>query len=124
MQLIGKIDVALFQKISSGITTDEVILTDNRAQHVRDKRAEVYERCLTHLPEVLQSPDYILRDPKHENTALVIKRFERVSEIVLRLCTDDSGYKNSIISFWEIKESRLQRYLVTHEILHESTEHM
>ncbi|MCL2195165.1 MAG: PBECR2 nuclease fold domain-containing protein [Oscillospiraceae bacterium] len=121
MLVVGKIDVAMFQAFATNIKTDEVILTETQAKHVQEKHPEAYQRYLGCLTDILQSPDYILRDPKHEDTALVIKRYQHNAEVILRLCTDDSGRKNSIITFWQIKEARLQRYLLTHEVLYENT---
>jgi len=118
MRIIGKIDLTLYKEVAPNITTDEVVLTDMQAQHVQERHPKAYERYLEHLAEILESPDFILCDPKHNNTALVIKRYINFAEVVLRLCTDDSGNKNSIITFWEIKEARLQRYLLTHKVLY------
>jgi hypothetical protein len=115
---VGRIDLAMFSAISSHITTDEVIITDIQEQHVRDRHPEAYEKYRDHLEEILSEPSYIFDETKHKDTALIIKQYENPVEVVLRLCTDQSGKKNSVITFWEIKESRLRRYILTHKTLY------
>ena len=55
-----------------------------------------------------------------KDTGLVIKRYEKDVVVVLKLNTADKEKKNSIITIWEIKDKRLQRYLVTHKIVYKS----
>ncbi len=113
MLLIGKINKDIYKCITDDIMTDELIITDN---HIKARHPNIYETFADYLREAINSPDYIIKD-KHPNTGLVIKQLytndHRNVQIVLRICTskDEPGYKNSIISFWEISESRLQNYL-------------
>ena len=67
-------------------------------------------------------PDYILED-KNPNTALILKRVEvngQRIQVVLRLhtSTDIEGFKNSIISAWEISENRWKNYITNKIILY------
>ena len=65
-------------------------------------------------------PDYIIKDTKHKDTGLVIKKYDKDVIVVLKLNTTDEEKKNSIITIWEIKDKRLQRYLKTHKIVYKS----
>ena len=108
--------------ITEDIITEEVIITDNQIQHIKDRHPEAYNKVLKNIQEAISTPDYIIRD-KHAYTGLIIKRIqteERFLQIVLRLCTsgDEHGYKNSVISCWKISERRLQNYLRNKEILY------
>ena len=99
MVVIGRIDREIFRCIAEDIVTEEVVVRD-----------------------ILRDPDYIIED-KHPYTGLVVKRLETGSEslqVVLRICTseDQPGYKNSVISCWEISERRLQNYLRNKKILY------
>ena len=119
---IGKIDREIYKCITEDIVTDEVIITDNQIQHIKDRHPEAYDKVLNNIEEAIRIPDYIIRD-KHECTGLVVKRIETqngILQVVLRLCTseDEQGYKNSIISCWELSERRLQNYLRNKEILY------
>lgn len=119
---VGKIDKDLYKCITEDIVTDEVIITDNQIQHILDRHPDSFEKSMDNLKIALSNPDYILED-KHKNTGLVIKRLKTEdghSQIVLRICTseDEPGYKNSIISSWEISDKRLQNYLRNKRILY------
>lgn len=100
-----------------------MVLTDKQLQHIKDKHPDSYRIAIDNLKLTLDDPDFIIADKSHENTGLVIKRLESGdghTQIVLRVCTsqDKSGYKNSVISSWEISEKRLQNYLRNREILY------
>lgn len=69
MHSIGKIDREIYKCITEDIRTDEVIITDNQIQHIKDRH-----------------PDYIVETPK-PNTALILK--EIITEKKnLRQCCD------------------------------------
>jgi len=99
--------------------TNEVVLTENQKQHIIKNRPEIYERYKDKFNEIVNDPDFILKDPKHEDTALIIKKYDNNVEIVLKLSTETKDKKNSIITLWEIKDARLNRYLLTHKIVYE-----
>ena len=108
--------------LTEDIITEEVIITENQIQHIKDRHPEAYNKVLKNIQETISTPDYIIRD-KHAYTGLIIKRIqteEGFLQIVLRLCTsgDEHGYKNSVISCWKISERRLQNYLRNKEILY------
>lgn len=119
---IGKIDREIYKCITEDIRTEEVIITDNQIQHIKDRHPEAYDKVLSNIQETIRVPDYIIKD-KHEHTGLVVKRIATengILQVVLRLCTsgDEQEYKNSVISCWEISERRLQNYLRNKEILY------
>lgn len=119
---VGKIDRDIYKCITEDIVTDEVIITDNQMKHILENHPDAYEKVVEYLEKVIKSPDYIIED-KHINTGLIIKRMdtgETHSQMVLRICTseDEPGYKNSIISCWQISEKRLQNYLRNKRILY------
>lgn len=70
------------------------------------------------LKDIIENPDYIIKDTKHTDTGLVIKKYDKDLVIVLKLNTSDNKKKNSIITIWEIKEKRFERYLLTHKIIY------
>ena len=122
MVVIGRIDREIFRCIAEDIVTEEVVMTDNQLQHILQRHPEVFPAVMDVLRDILRDPDYIIED-KHPYTGLVVKRLETGSEslqVVLRICTseDQPGYKNSVISCWEISERRLQNYLRNKKILY------
>ena len=73
VHIVGKIDKEIYRCITEDIRTNEVIITDNQIQHIKDRHPEVYNKVLSNIQEALRVPDYIIRD-KHEYTGLVVKR--------------------------------------------------
>lgn len=122
VQTVGRIDIEKYRCITDDITTDEVIITDERIQHIKDHHPGHYEKVSPFLQAALDMPDYILKD-KNPNTALILKEIEENGQriqVVLRLHTsiDAEGFKNSIISAWEISESRWNNYVSNKKILY------
>ena len=118
---VGKIDVNIYKCITEDIVTDEVVITNNQIEHIKERLEDAFENVLANMKEIIEAPDYIIED-RRENTGLIIKKIEsNVNlQMVLRICTskDMKGYKNSIISSWRISEKRLQNYLRNKRILY------
>ncbi len=99
---VGKINRELYKCITEDIRTDEVIITDERLGHIKERRGqEFYDRYGDKFIEILENPDYIFADK--ENTALVCKEFkqdDKFVNVVLRIVvsTDNADYKNSILT--------------------------
>ena len=106
---IGKIDIDKFKSVTNKkILTDEVVLTDNRIEHIIKRRGQAfYDEYSKYFSNIISAPDYISKDSK-DDTAIISKTFmhKGVSvNLVLRLAVegDNPSYKNSIIT--AIKES-------------------
>lgn len=102
MYLVGKIDTYIYKCITNDIVTDEVIITDERIDHIVERRGrEFYDRYGKYFKEIIEDPDYIFADK--ENTVLVCKEFlddDKYVNLALRIVvsTDNPEYKNSIIT--------------------------
>ena len=123
MYIVGKLDKNIYKCIGEDFVTDEVIMTDEQLQHIKERHPDVYDNTLEYVEMILQNPDYVIEDTKHRHSAMVIKRIEtekKHSLLLLRVCTaqDPAGYKNSIITSWEISERRLQNYIRNKKVLY------
>ena len=121
MQFIGKIDKEKFKLITKDITTDDVILTSKQVIHIKERHPNDYEEYFGYFKEIVESPDYIIRD-KQPNTAFILKEIvekDKRFQLILRLHTseDHEEYKNSIITFFKISENKYRQYLRNKEIL-------
>jgi hypothetical protein len=113
---LGSLNINIYKCISSNIDTDRVIITDNQLDHIAEHHPDSYDEMLIELKSTLSNPDYIFKDDKHNDTGLVVKSIKAGDTylyIVLRVCTDSKGGKlaNSVISGWQISQSRLNNYL-------------
>ncbi|MGN1339859.1 MAG: PBECR2 nuclease fold domain-containing protein [Oscillospiraceae bacterium] len=119
---IGKIDVSIYKCVSEEIVTDEVIITDERIQHIKDRHPNDFERYCGYMSEIIEQPDYIIEANK-PNSALILKDFSSGEErfkTILRLVTsnDDPAFKNSIITFMKIDESEWKRLINNKKVLY------
>lgn len=119
---VTKLDIEKYKCVSENITTDEVIITDERIQHIKYRHPNDYERYAQYLPEIVGNPDYIIRD-KRPYTAVVLKQIVENNErfrISLRLKTpnDNPDYKNSVLTFLKIREDEWERLVRNKEVLY------
>lgn len=119
---VGKINRDIYKCVTEDIITDEVIVTDERIQHIKERHPNDYERFYSYLPEIIANPDYIIKANKPD-TATVLKEIIDNGEkfqLVLRLVTskDKPEFKNSIITFLKINERTWNKYLRNKEILY------
>ena len=122
MYLVGKIDIEIYNCITKDIMTDEVIITDERIQHIKERHPNNYEQYYSYMRSIIENPEYIIEANK-PNTALILKSFSNGNETfktVLRLITssDNSKFKNSIITFMKINEKEWNRLLKNKKILY------
>lgn len=123
MQTVGYIDIEKYRCISENISSNEVILTNERIRHIIERRGKVFfdEYC-QYFPLILSEPDYIFSDDK-PNTALVCKSLEENGAVInlvvrLALIDDVSPFKNSIITAIKENRKRFAQRLRNHEPLY------
>ena len=124
MHKVGKIDIEKNKCVTDDITTDEVIITDEQIQHIKERHPNDYEKYFGYVREIISDPDYILEANK-PYTAFILKHIVdngRKYQVILRLKTsaDPKEYKNSIITFLMVGEKRYKRYLRTKKVLYKS----
>lgn len=121
MQYIGKIDRKKFVEISKDISVDDVILTEKQIEHIKERHPNDYELYFKYIKEIVEEPDYIIRDTK-PNTGFLLKEFvkeDKKFQLILRLHTNEDvlGHKNSIITFLKINSKKYNQYLRNKEIV-------
>ena len=122
MQFIGNIDVKIYRCVSDQITDGEVIITDERIAHIKERHPNDFERYCTYLRRIVEEPDFIIQSNK-PSTALILKDFKEEDnhfKTILRLRTagDDPKFKNSIITFMKINDKEWNRLLRNKPILY------
>lgn len=119
---VGKIDRDMYKCITEDIVTDEVIITDERIQHIKERHPNDFERFCSYIPNIIEEPDYIIK-ANLPNTGLLLKEIIEKGErfqLVLRIKTaaDREDFKNSIITFLKINERTWKKYIRNKEILY------
>ena len=122
MHIIGKIDRNIYKCITEDIVTDEVVITDERIQHIKERHPGDYERYIKYITRILADPDYILEANK-PNTGVILKEIKEGDEkfkLILRVKVenDPADYKNSVLSFWLIGETTWKKNVKNKKILY------
>ena len=122
MHIIGKINKNIYKCVTEDITTEEVIITDNQINHIKNRHPNDYENFSSYFSDILSDPDFILEANK-PNTAFILKQItenDLTVQLILRLQTsqDPKGYKNSIITFLKVDIKTWNKYLRNKKILY------
>ena len=122
MQSVGRIDPAIYACVGVMPVTDEVIITEERIDHIKQRHPDSFEKYSGYMAAIVADPDYIIEDSRYA-TAMVLKQIEENGErfrLALRLATeaDNPEYKNSIITFLRIREKEWNRLIRNKRILY------
>lgn len=122
MHIIARLNREIYECISKDILTEDVIITPNQIQHIKERHPDDYENFSVFFPDIIEYPDYIIETAK-PNTALILKEItvnHQKFKTVLRLITssDNVNYKNSIITFMKIDDKEWNRLLKNKKILY------
>lgn len=122
MQIVGRIDLEKYCCITEHFATDEVIITEERIQHIKERHPENYEQYFGYIGEILREPDYIL-EANLPNTGVILKEIESNGErfrviLKLKVESDPAEYRNSILSFWKIGETTWRKNLKNKKVLY------
>lgn len=118
---MGCIDVQIFKDKFGDIQTDKVILTEERLEHIKNHHPQDILLFSEYGKECVQYPDLILADSKNIGTVFMIKKVADTNlNVVIRLvlAKDDNSFKNSIMTFWRIRDKNVQKLLTKGELLY------
>ena len=77
IQSLGNIDIQVLTKEFVKIQTDEIIVTNERISHIKERHPEDYNLFEKYGRESVISPDLIIKDLKHCGTVFMVKNFLR-----------------------------------------------
>lgn len=120
-QYIGKLNIKPLEEEFGSLSTDELILTQERDEHIKDHHEIDYSLFHKCVFDVISIPDLILKDAKNNNTVMYIKYIEETNvNIVIRLSleTEGSNYKNSIITSYRVGAKNLKRFIKNNKTLY------
>ena len=72
---LGKLNLALLSDCFEKIQTDEVIITQERLEHIKSRHPEDFDYFSMYGKESIALPDIILKDEKNTATVFMIKFF-------------------------------------------------
>lgn len=121
---IGKINKDIYNCVTEDIVTEDVIITDERIKHIKERHPNDFEKYCQYMIEMVSSPEFIVEANKPKS-ALILKSFaddDKQFKAVLRLVTssDNADFKNSIITFMKINNQEWKRLIKNKKILYKS----
>lgn len=121
---IGKINKDIYKCVTEDIVTEDVIITDERINHIKERHPNDFEKYCQYMNEMVSSPEFIIEANKPKS-ALILKSFaddDKQFKAVLRLVTssDNADFKNSIITFMKINNQEWKRLIKNKKILYKS----
>ncbi|MGN0432460.1 MAG: PBECR2 nuclease fold domain-containing protein [Lachnospiraceae bacterium] len=120
---LGKLNLALLSECFEQIQTDEVIITQERLEHIKSRHPEDFDYFLMYGKESIESPDIILKDEKNTATVFMIKRLPETNlNVIVRVAldTDKDGLKNSVMTFYRLRNRNLEKMMKRHELLYKA----
>jgi len=108
LQFITKLDRNKLEKYKKRLITEEVILTDERLyEHILLFHENEYKELRPYLKSIIDNPDYIIEDNRHEDTMIYLKQVKNIEKngrvvIKLALGQDKEHNKNSIITMMKL----------------------
>lgn len=118
---IGRIKLACLEKEFGKIVTDEVIITDERKRHIEIRHPEDWDLFEQYGRECISAPDVIIKDEKNEGTVFMVKQLGDANlNVVVRLVleTDKKGLKNSVMTFYRIRNKNLKKLIKNNTLLY------
>lgn len=118
---LGSIDTKLLRGRFGGSNTDEIVVTRERVGHIKSRHPgdlDLFERYGT---ECVQAPDLIIEDIAHVGTIFMVKKLPDTNlNVVVRLSleTDEKHLKNSVMTFYRIRERNLKKLIRKNHLLY------
>ncbi len=103
------------------LQTSEVVITNEREAHIQFRHPQDYALFKEYGAVAVARPDFVLRDSKNEGTVFMVQKLAGTYlNIVLRLAlgTDEAGLKNSVMTFYRIRDRNLQKLMKKHKTLY------
>lgn len=121
MILLGKINTGNLEVEFGKIISDEIIVTFERINHIKERHPEDYALFEQFGKNAVENPDIIINDKKNVGTVFMIKKLENTNlNVVVRVVleTDNPKYKNSVMTFYRIRERNLKKLMEKNGIVY------
>ena len=121
LTVLGNLDPSPLISTFGHLQTTEVVVTDERIAHIKERHPEDYLLFEQYGRESILSPDILIQDIKNVGTVFAVKKLPDTNlNVVLRLVldTDNPDFKNSVMTFYRIREKNLQKLMEKNPVLY------
>ena len=118
---LGTINTMILEREFGKIQTDEIVITNERIDHIKVRHPEDYELFEKYGRESISDPDFVIKDCKNIGTVFMIKKLPETNlNVVVRVVleTDNKTLKNSVMTFYRIRETNLKKLIKKNELLY------
>lgn len=122
-RLLGKIDLKPLEDAFGDIQTDEVVITEERREHILERHPLDYDLFLKYGVLAVTQPDIVMRDERHAGTIFMVKRLTETNiNVVVRVAlnTDKKGLKNSVMTSYRLRDKNLKKMLEKNQVLYKN----
>lgn len=120
---LGKLDTQPLEIEFGKLKTDELIVTNERIEHIKSRHPEDFNLFEKYSLSVVVEPDFIIKDEKNVNTVFMVKKLENTNlNLVVKIIleTDEKDLKNSVMTFYRIRERNLKKLVDRNKTLYKS----
>ena len=121
LTVLGNLDPTPLISTFGHLQTTEVIITDERIAHIKERHPEDYYLFEQYGRDSILSPDLLLQDLKNTGTIFAVKKLPDTNlNVVIRLVldTDNPDFKNSVMTFYRIRDKNLKKLIERNPILY------
>lgn len=119
--VLGNVDTSSLTPVFGNLQTTEVIVTNERIQHIKERHPNDFQLFQQYGASAISAPDLLIQDSKNTGTVFVVKKLPETNlNVILRLAldTDHPGYKNSVMTFYRIRQKNLEKLLQKNPLLY------
>lgn len=109
---LGHLNTQPLENEFGKLKTDEIIITNERIAHIKERHPEDYALFEKYGRSSVENPDIIIKDSGHINTVFMVKHLPDTNlNVIVRLIleSDNENYKNSVMTFYRIRNRNLKK---------------
>ena len=121
--LLGNLNNEYFSGEFGELQTSEIIVTAERLEHIKERHIADIPLFEEYASSAVTKPDIVLKDMEHIGTVFMVKKLPETNlNVVVRLAlsTDTEGFKNSVMTFYRIREKNLKKLEIKHKVLYKN----
>lgn len=119
--LLGRLNNEYLNEEFGELQTNEIIITNERFEHIKERHNEDAHLFEEYAAITVTTPDVVIKDTEHNGTVFMVKKLPETNlNVVVRLAlnTDKQGLKNSVMTFYRIREKNLKKLEIKHKVLY------
>lgn len=120
-RFLGSIDARLLEDRFGKLRTWETIITEERIEHIKKRHPADFSLFEQYGAACIQDPDWMIEDCAHEATVFMVKKLPdtHLNAVVHISLEDDAKHpKNSVLTFYRIRESNLKKLILRNNLLY------